>query len=448
MLSLPEHIMIIFHPFSQLFSKRVWPHTLQLWIGAILCRKQHTVSAILRVLGLSKATDFAKYHRVLNKNKWSPLAASRLLLDSLIGHLHNTRPLFIGIDDTLERRFGKRISFKGLYHDTSRSIPERKAYSIGLQWLSMMFICPLPFSKRRWALPFMTVLAPSKRSNERAGKRHKTIIDWSTQMVLQVHRWLSDKSVYLLADGAFAGVGFAQTCRRCNWHLVCRLRLDARLYDFAPSHWRKPGRKPNKGARLTSLKERSEDPSICWQPLTINWYQKGHRTISCQSGTCLWYRSGLQPIAIRWVMTRDLRRDKRAEVFFSTDVDLSPQTLIEYYFQRWNVEVTFEEARQHLGFNTQRQWADKAIKRATPALLALYSMIAITGNNLSKQQNITPNNTAWYHKSELTFSDLLTYIRMQIWMHSYFKTSDNYPDLLNYHINLNQMLINQLARAA
>ena len=156
MLSLSEELMNAINPFMQLFSKRVWPRVVELTAGSILCKKQRTVSAILRVLGLSHQSDFGKYHRVFNSAKWSSLQGAKRLLLSLLNYVDKQKPLLIGLDEMLERRFGKRITQKGLYHDAARSLPEKNAFSVGLQWLSMMLVMPLPFSSRQWALPFFT----------------------------------------------------------------------------------------------------------------------------------------------------------------------------------------------------------------------------------------------------------------------------------------------------
>ncbi len=90
----------------------------------------------------------------------------------------------------------------------------------------MTLIVPLPWCKRAWALPFLTVLAPSKKSNEKAGRRHKTSLDWTRQMVKVVTCWLKRPWI-LVGDGAYACMDLAIACIRYHVILISRLRLDA-----------------------------------------------------------------------------------------------------------------------------------------------------------------------------------------------------------------------------
>ena len=118
------------------------------------------------------------------------------------------------VDETIERRKGNKIKAKGVYRDAVRSSKSVVIKCFGLKWICMMLIVPLPWSKRPWALPFLTVLAPSKKANENAGRRHKTAIAWATQMVLMVSKWLGQRSWILVGDGAYACVNFALGCKK------------------------------------------------------------------------------------------------------------------------------------------------------------------------------------------------------------------------------------------
>jgi DDE superfamily endonuclease len=112
-------------PFAPLFSKRVWRHAQVLLIGAILAPGRRTVSSALRAMGLNQEERFHRYHRVLNRARWSDREASRVLLGLLVKVLvPEGSPLVVGIDETLERRWGKRISARGVYRDPVRSTQE------------------------------------------------------------------------------------------------------------------------------------------------------------------------------------------------------------------------------------------------------------------------------------------------------------------------------------
>ena len=118
MLTLPDAILSALQPFSTLFRRRTWTKAQILLIGAILSPRKRTVSSALRVMGLSDQAGFAKYHHVLSRAVWSPLKLSRVPLILLIEHLAGEdEPLVFGIDETLERRWGSRISAKGVFRD-------------------------------------------------------------------------------------------------------------------------------------------------------------------------------------------------------------------------------------------------------------------------------------------------------------------------------------------
>jgi hypothetical protein len=119
---LPSRFAEVILTFAPLFlQQRTWDHAGMLLIGAILAPGQRTVTSLLRIMGLSGERRFVNYHRVLNRAVWSSRAASRLLLGLLITTLMPAGPVVLGLDDTIERRRGKRISAKGIYRDPVRS---------------------------------------------------------------------------------------------------------------------------------------------------------------------------------------------------------------------------------------------------------------------------------------------------------------------------------------
>ena len=168
MLTLPEAIISILAPFAMLFQSRTWTKAQLLLVGAVLSPGKRTVTSALRVMGLSGDGNFARYHHVLNRASWSPLKLSRVLLHLLLGQLDaGTAPLVFGIDETIERRRGKRIAAKGIYRDAVRSSASHFVKASGLRWISLMWLAPIPWACRTWAPmesgPILTALAPSER---------------------------------------------------------------------------------------------------------------------------------------------------------------------------------------------------------------------------------------------------------------------------------------------
>ncbi|TMF41710.1 MAG: transposase, partial [Chloroflexi bacterium] len=379
-MDLPKKIIHVLRSFEGVFSQRVWQWAKVLLIGAILAPGERTVTAILRVMGLWDEQQFQKYHRVLNRAKWSSRAVSRILLLLLIQlFVPATAPVVVGIDETIERRRGSKIAARGIYRDPVRSSKEFFVKTSGLRWISMMLLTPIPWARRVWALPFLTVLAPSQRYHEQRGKKHKTITDWARQMIGQVHRWLPDRALVIVADGSYAVLEFlANVLRLPLVTIVTRMRLDAALYDPAPARQAgKKGRPAVKGKRQPTLTKRLADPETVWQTASVCWYGGITRSVELATGVALWYHAGVPPVPIRWVLVRDPQGKFASQAVLCTDQSADPVQILEWFVMRWPVEVTFHEVRTHLGVETQRQWSDLAIVRTTPALLGLFSLVTI-----------------------------------------------------------------------
>ena len=194
MRTLPAMMLHLLNPFMPLFSRRLWPHVQVLLVGAILTPGKRTVSsAALRVMGLGQTEHFQRYHRILNRAVWSGREASRVLLRLLVRTFVPNGPLVIGVDETLERRWGKKIAAEGIYRDPVRSTQERFVKASGLRWVCLMLLVPVPWAGRVWALPFLSILAPSERYATERSKRHKKITDWARQALLLVRRWWPER---------------------------------------------------------------------------------------------------------------------------------------------------------------------------------------------------------------------------------------------------------------
>jgi hypothetical protein len=165
--------------FRPCFTAPVWNHVLVLVAGAVLAPGKRTVTQALRVMGLGDEPGFGRYHEVLNRARWDARGLAQRLLFHVLDNLLPAGPVVIGIDDTIERRWGARIKARGIYRDPVRSSKGHFVKTSGLRWLSLMVIVPIPWAARRWALPFLTILAPSARWSEANGKRHKTLTAWA-----------------------------------------------------------------------------------------------------------------------------------------------------------------------------------------------------------------------------------------------------------------------------
>lgn len=404
--------------FRPCFTAPVWNRILVLVAGAVLAPGKRTVTQALRVMGLAEQPGFGRYHEVLNRARWDARDVARRLLLHLLAVLSPSGEVVVGIDDTIERRWGGKIKARGIYRDPVRSSHGHFVKTSGLRWLSLAVMLPVPFAHRRWALPFLTVLAPSARWSDEQGRRHKTLIDWARQAIRQTKRWLPDRCLTVVADSSFAALELIAAVRRYV-RLITRLRLDASLFEPAPERRPgQPGRPPLKGRRRPKLSAVLIDPNTAWTPVTVTeWYGGQTRKLEYVSDTAVWYHNGLPPAPIRWVLVRDPSGKRDAQAFLCTDLELEPAAILSRFVSRWRMETTFQEVREHLGVETQRQWSDLAILRTTPALLGLYSLVTLWAHGLMRIPNtaVRPHPAAWYNKLQPTFSDAIAAVRRVLW---------------------------------
>lgn len=398
MRNLPPQIIQVLRHFEVLFSERVWEWVKTLIVGAILAPGKRTVTACLRVMGLSHERQFQVYHRVLNRATWSSRKLAGVLFGLLVqAFVPVDAPVVLGIDEHLERRRGKEIAAKGIYRDPVRSSKACFVKSSGLRWVCLMLLAPIPWAKRTWALPVLSVLAPSERYAHVRKQTHKPVLTWARQMVKQVRRWLPDRTLVVTADSAYAALDFLAACQGLAnpVTIVTRLRLDAALYDPAPQRLRgHTGRPRIKGARQATLAERLVDETTVWTEARVAWYGRRTKTVRLASGEALWYHSGLPPVHIRWVLVSDPTEGFEPQALLCTDTAVSQEQIVEWFVLRWQLEVTFEEARAHLGIETQRQWSKLAIVRTTPGLLGLFSLVTLFAHQLLQGQKLPTRQAA------------------------------------------------------
>jgi hypothetical protein len=445
---LPEAIILVLAPFAPLFSHRVWLHAQVMLLGAMLAPGARTVTAALRVMGLAAERHFTNYHRVLNRATWSARHGSRILLGLLITQLVPPgATIVLGADDTVERRSGRKITAKGCYRDAVRSSKKHVIRCFGLKWVSMMLLVPVPWSRRVWALPFLTALCwPAEQALRH---RHKTSVDWVRQMMKQARRWLPGRRLVLVVDGGFAAVSLALACVKSKVVMVSRLRWDAALYHPpGPQPSSKRGPKPTKGKRQRSLQGWAERTDTPWETVEVAWYKGERKTLWVFSRTALWYTPRQPPVAIRYVLVADPDGKLRMEAFFCTDLEATPMEILPWVVMRWSLEVTCEETRAHLGFETQRQWSDQAIARTTPVLLGLFSLVTLLALQLRQSDPIPVSATAWYHKVEPTFADCLALVRQHLWRARYLVNSTPEAESMQFPQGVLDLLLNGLPLAA
>lgn len=450
--SLPAPIITVLSIFLPLFSQPSYLNFLILFQGHILTNGRRTITDIIKRLGLRNIKNYSKYHDFFRKAKWSSLKGAQILFLKLVSLVPGD--ITVCIDSTVERRKGPKIKSLGIQRDAVRSTKAKKVLVPGLNWLVCAIQIKLPWCNQAWALPFLSVLMPpekplSSSKNKRdlsKSKKHKTMTEWTCQVAVVLRRWLGpSKKITVVADSAFATYALANTCIGLGIVLISRIRLDARTFDF-PIQKAGRGRKRLVGMRLPTFKMMIKDPKLIWDTIEITWYGGIKKNIEVMTGSCLWYGYGIRPVPIKWVLTRDPDVNETATVMFSTDVSSDSIVIMEKFIGRWQIEVTFEEVRRHLGMETQRQWSDNAIDRITPCILASYSIINLLALecHTSMGEDIPIQTSSWYRKTRVTFSDVLAYVKGKILRGKYFLWFDKNTELWNKEL---VEIINQMASA-
>jgi hypothetical protein len=453
MLNLPPIIIDLIEPFAPCFyGVTTWTKAQILWIGTILAPGKRTVTAALRVMGLKDEGKFAQYHQVLSRAVWSPGDLAHTLLILLMKTFSpEDKPLVFGIDETIERRWGRKIAGRGIYRDPVRSSKSHFVKASGLRWISLMLLTQIPWAERVWALPVMTVLAPSERYYKERGRQPKTLTERAQQMIFQVRRWLPGRPIVIVGDNSYAALELLAACQALPEPVtfVTRLRMDAALYEPAPPYSGQ-GRPRKKGNRLPTPQQVLESPATIWTTVEVRWYDGQIRPMEITSGTAVWFHFGKPAVPIRWVLIRDPQEEYETVCLLCTDQDVISLQIVEWFVMRWQLEVTFEEARRHLGVETQRQWSDKAIARTTPLLLGLFSWITLVAHAFHLAgQPVAVRQSAWYTKPLPTFSDALALVRHQLWSSlPTFQTSGLSPDMVKVSRPFFVSLIETLCYAA
>ena len=213
---------------------------------------------------------------------------------------------------------------------------------------------------------------------------------------------------------------------------ITRLRLDAQIYAPAPP--RQPGtrgRARKKGDRLPALSAVLADAQSRWQRMIVpRWYAQAARPMDIASATAVWYHASLPVLPLRWVLIRDPLGRFETQALLCTQSEMAPLDVVQYFVQRWQLEVTFEEARRHVGMETQRQWSHLAIARTTPVLLALFSLVTLLATRLVQGTTLPIRQAAWYRKTLPTFSDALAAVRSHWWRTTGLSTSSCEHDIV------------------
>jgi hypothetical protein len=417
-----------------------------LGVAAILTTGRRTITNLLRtVAGLTEG-DPSSYHRVLSLAQWSGLALATLLTRFLLRSFWPAgRARLVG-DDTVTEHPGRQVHGKARHRDPVRSSHSYTAWRWGHKWVVLAVLVPFPFARRPWALPVLVALYRSPQDDQQRGRPHKTPAQVLQLLLRLLLRWFPDRQFVLAGDQNYGSHEMARLAPRARGrlHVVSKFYPNAALYEPPPAY-EGHGRPRVKGAKLPTPQE-----VVAQAPrarLNVAWYGGGRRDVEVVSGTGHWYKAGEGLVEVRWVYVRDLSGTHRDEYFYSTDVAMTPQAIIEEYTGRWNIETTFEDARAYLGLESTRGRCERTVGRAEPCLLGLYSVVALMYWLLpaaAQEQGVVE----WAGKEAVTFSDAISAVRRWLWAQWVFPRAGHAETFAKLPEAFQQFLLSALAPAA
>jgi hypothetical protein len=446
MFALPTLLQPLVQQARPCFTAPTFERLLLLILGYVLTPGRKTLSRILQCLRPLLQGHYSSYHRVYSHAIWDATPLWQLLARGLLELLPPGEVVYLVADDTVETRRGKKVWGSSMQRDPLSSSRERPRFTRGHKWLSVCALVPMPFTGGYWALPLWAVLVRSPKVDQALGLAHHTVRQRVKQGLLRLHRWFPQRRFCMLGDWGVASHELAWRLARTRGALevIARMRADTVLHA-------RPTRKgARKGRRLPSPQEQVQQHEQEIATLTLPWYGSGQtKTIRYYSDTGLWYsHHSAKVVAIRWVWTRNPETGS-ADYFYSTDLALSPEGIIRLYMLRWPVETMFQEVREHLGVQTTRHWCQRSVERVVPLQLALYSLVAVAYRHLAQRQGRPPLlSTPCYVKDHVTFADALTAVRREIWKEGLLRQCLGAQWQQKLPPELQEFLLEHLARAA
>ncbi len=411
---LPHPARSLFEALAGGFTRPSFLRFLVLALATLLTIGRRTVCNLLRTVGALAPGHPSSYHRLFSQRRWSSWRLARGLAGWVFDHLVPEDRVLLAGDDTVDGHKGAKVFGKGCHRDPVRSTRCLTVFRWGHKWVVLSVLVRLPRTCRRWALPVLVALYRSEKDNQRAGRRHKTPARLLQQLCCVLLRWFRQRRFVLSGDGNFGSHEMARFAsrRRRRLTLVSKFYPNAGLYEPPPpycGHYR-----PRvKGDKLATPEEVVAGATRTAR--NVAWYGGGRRDVQIVSGTGQWYQRGEGLVALRWVYVHDLTGSHRDEYFFTTDMDMSAQEVIETYVGRWNEETTFQEMRAYLGLETTRGWKEQTVLRAAPCLFGAYTVVACLYSQLPKWY-AGMRAVDWTGKQDVTFSDAITAVRRWLWL--------------------------------
>jgi hypothetical protein len=438
---------------SDAFTQPTLRRFVALMCGLIVTLGRRTVSHTLLAIKPLLNGHWSDYHRLYSAARFSMWELAAALVRQAVKLLPAEGVIELVADDTVDGKEGDQVWAKSAHRDAARSRHAKTAMKFGHKWLAICMLLQLPGWDRPWALPLLCGMCISPKVARQIGARQKTPSQLTRQLLIVLMRWLPGRKFILSGDYqviTHETVAFAQR-HADRVTVIGRLRGDANLYAPPANSKRKTrtGALAKKGRKLPAPSQRKDQLRAVTRQ--VAWYGGQRRNVRYVSETSLWYdKHGSAVTPIRWVcVLGDAKADLHDAFFFCSDVTPQASWIIERYARRWNIEVTFEEARALLGLETTRHWCRQSVLRVTPILLGLFTAVALIWEQLPKtRRQVCWTATPCYSKQSITFADALAAVRRELWETSLLRHRRNERCLDRLPPALHKTLLWHLAAAA
>lgn len=394
--------------------------------GAVLLHRRHTVTNMLRAVGL-RETHHARFHGFFSRARWEMGELWRrftvLVVDRFVPA---DEPVVVGIDDTAARKTGGEIYAAGVVYDNRPRV--RKGWS--LSWGHTWVVTSILVSVRRWpsqwyALPASATLYRKEDLCQAEGRPFRTKPQLALETLQRLVSWCPKRRFLLLVDGEYAAKDLMRHLPE-EVDVVGRMRRDAALYNLPPKQQpRRPGRPRQRGRKLAAPRDWVGYRSCRWEQVEVEG-----KTYEVASRVVLWWtvfhRRPVRMVAVR-------RPGGEAQFLYTTDLTMSPAEVVQWYARRWPIEVLFRESKERMGFEEPQCWAERSVERTPPFLLLVVGLVHYWFLSQEDPDLIGPR-PRWVRArrgadAPPSFSEMLAALRRAIWHERIKGTSSSTDDL-------------------
>lgn len=410
MILVPSFVDLL-QPLSVVMTVPTFDNLLTVLAGWVSARRR-TVTGMIVAAGAVGKKHHSAFHRLFASASWSLDALGLAVFALIVPWLDPEAPVMLALDDTLARKRGRKVFGVGMHHDPLLSSRQTAVVNWGHSWVVLAVLVRLPFcDKRCFALPILLRLYLNKNAALKAKRAYRTRPQLAVQMLFVLCGAYENRRFHAVADSAYGGQSVLNRLPD-NCDLTSRLLLDARLYDPPAAHKpgarRKRGRPRKRGQRLPTPRQMLKPRTQRARRIKLNLYGRHHRARITDTQARV-FAAPDRPLRI--VAVEPLTRGRTTQAFYSTVHDATAEQVLMWYAMRWAIEVTFHDAKQHLGFQQPQGWTRKAVQRTAPMAMILYSLIVLWFAGFGHRLYQPPNRPWYPHKPHASFADMLATLR-------------------------------------